>query len=486
MAEEAVQQKDAMEKQTNSNTLSAVPNGEAKSKLEVATVDLGESKSLSIGKKTLSPEGKALNSAAITQNQKATMATDIAAAEQWDSGALGGNYLNQQVETDNQQLSQAEAGQSLATAEKAESLKPKQSIRNDATKKTQRQLALQAKSIIYPDIQKQLVTKPDKPSAKGFKKDLDKHKENSKAVRSPAMEPQATKSLDENSAVTASRMAQNTDSQSAAPNSPKNKTTKLGSVKPHDSKTKAVLASGKDDTTVKSAKTHPPQPLKNTQTEPTSQSKVDDQKTSKPQNQLALTSRGVVQAPKIENPQPDSDKTEQKNVEPQNSIDSNTARDPQIIEKTSENVVIIDSGNESASNNLEPVEISSNETELAINKAQLNQLLAKLTSAYEKGNLQQLLSVLSKDVRSDDGSTRSDLKDGYRKLFNITDMRQMTISSVTWSKKEQFIHGKGEFELRVREKGADTVSSYGGVISLDVENRAGGAVITQLNYDYKR
>jgi len=121
-----------------------------------------------------------------------------------------------------------------------------------------------------------------------------------------------------------------------------------------------------------------------------------------------------------------------------------------------------------------------------INKAQLNDLLAKLTIAYENGNLDQLLSVLSKDVRSNDGSTRRDLKNGYRKLFNITDMRKMTISSVNWSKKKQVIRGEGEFELHVREKGADTITSYGGIISLEVGDSKEGAVITRLNYDYKK
>jgi type II secretory pathway predicted ATPase ExeA len=128
---------------------------------------------------------------------------------------------------------------------------------------------------------------------------------------------------------------------------------------------------------------------------------------------------------------------------------------------------------------------STSKRHIDIDKAQLNDLLARLTTAYENGNLNQLLSVLSKDVRSNDGSTRRDLKNGYRKLFNITDMRKMTISSVNWSKKKRVIQGEGEFELHVREKGADTITSYGGIISLEVDDRAEGAVITRLNYDYK-
>jgi hypothetical protein len=128
---------------------------------------------------------------------------------------------------------------------------------------------------------------------------------------------------------------------------------------------------------------------------------------------------------------------------------------------------------------------STSKRHIDIDKAQLNDLLARLTTAYENGNLNQLLSVLSKDVRSNDGSTRRDLKNGYRKLFNITDMRKMTISSINWSKKKRVIQGEGEFELHVREKGADTITSYGGIISLEVDDRAEGAVITRLNYDYK-
>lgn len=123
--------------------------------------------------------------------------------------------------------------------------------------------------------------------------------------------------------------------------------------------------------------------------------------------------------------------------------------------------------------------------DVSIDQVQLDQLLTKLTSAYEKGNLNQLLSVLSKDVRSNDGTTRRDMKNGYRKLFNITDMRKMTISSVNWSREDRLIRGEGEFELFVREKGADKVTSYGGIINLEVADGADGAVITKLTYDYK-
>jgi type II secretory pathway predicted ATPase ExeA len=151
--------------------------------------------------------------------------------------------------------------------------------------------------------------------------------------------------------------------------------------------------------------------------------------------------------------------------------------------RSSKNVIIV---NPAQVSSVENGTVTTDKTNEDINKAQLNDLLARLTAAYENGNLNQLLSVLSKDVRSNDGSTRRDLKNGYRKLFNITDMRKMTISSVNWSKKKRVIRGEGEFELHVREKGADTITSYGGIISLEVDDSVEGAVITRLDYDYKK
>lgn len=202
-------------------------------------------------------------------------------------------------------------------------------------------------------------------------------------------------------------------------------------------------------------------------------------------SQKSVSVKPVEEQPVIQSQSIESSKPQKSQIKPNTEM-----QPPKPAEKTtiaanstpsraavslSKNVVILNPGQVS------PTE----EAEADINQMQLNALLNNLTSAYEKGNLQELLSVLSNDIRSNDGSTRRDLKNGYRKLFNITDMRKMTISSVNWSKKNRLIHGEGEFTLSVREKGSDKITSYGGIISLDVDHKGEKAVITRLNYDYK-
>ncbi len=331
-----------------------------------------------------------------------------ATEEQWDSGALGGDFLKEQAE---QQIESA----------------AEQVAANDVP-------------VSDPNASK-ISTKPD-----------EQQKQSVTAVQS-----EDTATAKENSAVEKELVV------ASVVTTPK--------AKPKANKSPALTA---------------PQtaPTKDTK----SQSKSADITTSKKTASVTAPAKipSVVEvtgsSPKPQNKSKPKNPTVAKESVPKNPIAPADTTGAAPLTSASGNVAAVNSAQVSA---IDKATAQTSETAEAIDKAQLNELLAKLTAAYEKGNLNQLLGVLSKDVRSNDGATRRDLKNGYRKLFNITDMRKMTISSVNWSKEKQVIHGKGEFELHVREKGADKITSYGGVISLEVDERAEGAVITRLTYDYK-
>ncbi len=123
-------------------------------------------------------------------------------------------------------------------------------------------------------------------------------------------------------------------------------------------------------------------------------------------------------------------------------------------------------------------------TEKDIQAVDLKILLSKLTSAYESGNLRKLVSVFAENARSNDKTSLNAIEDDYRKLFDVTDMRKMMISDIQWKKVKNQMHGTGNFQLVVREKGAGRVTSYDGSIVLDVAQSTRGIVITQFDYRY--
>jgi type II secretory pathway predicted ATPase ExeA len=114
----------------------------------------------------------------------------------------------------------------------------------------------------------------------------------------------------------------------------------------------------------------------------------------------------------------------------------------------------------------------------------LRMLLSTLANAYENGNLQKLISTFATDIYSSDGAGRQQMENDYRRLFNITDNRELTINDITWSQQDKQMLGRGDFQVRIREKGANKYTTYAGKISLAVVKESNNIVIRKLDYDY--
>jgi general secretion pathway protein A len=132
----------------------------------------------------------------------------------------------------------------------------------------------------------------------------------------------------------------------------------------------------------------------------------------------------------------------------------------------------------------EPSIAASQEDNLVISGSDLKSLLSTLARAYENGNLQKLVSTFATDIYSSDGSSREQMERDYRHLFNITDNRQLTIRDITWSQQDKQMLGSGDFQVRIREKGASKYTTYAGKISLAVVKESNNIVIRKLDYDY--
>lgn len=121
-----------------------------------------------------------------------------------------------------------------------------------------------------------------------------------------------------------------------------------------------------------------------------------------------------------------------------------------------------------------------------ISRDDLSALLARLSNAYEKGSLPQLVSNFAPDIYDNDGANRQQLEQQYRQLFTITDKRQLKFQNVTWSAQNKQMLGKGDFEVMIREKGATNHTTYAGIIHFVVARESNTIVIKKLDYDYKQ
>ena len=117
--------------------------------------------------------------------------------------------------------------------------------------------------------------------------------------------------------------------------------------------------------------------------------------------------------------------------------------------------------------------------------SELNTLLHKLSGAYENGDLRQFLSFFAQDAKTNKAKNRRELEQDYRLLFDVTDMRKMSISNMRWSQNNNQMSGQAAFKLLVREKGDNRVLSYNGTLYLKVENGPSGVTIKHLDYNYQ-
>ncbi|NOZ53765.1 MAG: hypothetical protein GXP08_11625 [Gammaproteobacteria bacterium] len=186
-----------------------------------------------------------------------------------------------------------------------------------------------------------------------------------------------------------------------------------------------------------------------------------------------------------------SNTTAPKRLPPQQQIKPKTAAAPKPTSPNNKKAAINTSieKNKTAAqqhgiNNRDSAKISASIPDGHITTAELNTLLSKFMQAYEAGDLTRLVSIFAENMRSNQETNLKNIEEDYRKLFHITDIRKMRISSVRWTETDKRQYGKGKFQLLVREKGAAKVTSYAGNISIDVEKNGQKLLIKTLNYHY--
>lgn len=115
-----------------------------------------------------------------------------------------------------------------------------------------------------------------------------------------------------------------------------------------------------------------------------------------------------------------------------------------------------------------------------IGQPELATLLKRFVFVYQAGDIEQFLNLFASDVRTNAQTSKEGLRDDYERLFSTTDMRQMVLGNVTWEVNDNQANGWGNFEVKVRNAGQESIKAFNGSLTFQVEKIDGRLQIKKL------
>ena len=114
----------------------------------------------------------------------------------------------------------------------------------------------------------------------------------------------------------------------------------------------------------------------------------------------------------------------------------------------------------------------------------LQMIVSQFTGAYKGGDLTRLSSILSDDIKTNDSDDKATLTAQYKKLFSITDDRELKFTNVSWQTHIGSAAGEGKFEATILEKGRVKPQIFAGTFTMNIEQRNAQLAITDMRYEY--
>lgn len=115
-----------------------------------------------------------------------------------------------------------------------------------------------------------------------------------------------------------------------------------------------------------------------------------------------------------------------------------------------------------------------------ITQSELAALLNRFVFVYQAGDIDLFLNLFASDVRTNAQTSKAGLRDDYERLFNTTNLRQMVLGKVTWEVNDNNANGWGNFEVKVRNEGQETIKAFNGSLTFHVEKIDGRLLIKKL------
>jgi len=121
-----------------------------------------------------------------------------------------------------------------------------------------------------------------------------------------------------------------------------------------------------------------------------------------------------------------------------------------------------------------------------LNEISLNRLVAQYAVAYQFGDLALLGKLFRDEVRSNDINNKSELETEYKKLFDKTYLRRLTLQDVEWSIVGDELLGEGVFNVSFKERATSQSGKYTGTIVFHVKKENKKYQFTELYYNYEK
>jgi hypothetical protein len=115
-----------------------------------------------------------------------------------------------------------------------------------------------------------------------------------------------------------------------------------------------------------------------------------------------------------------------------------------------------------------------------ISQSELATMLNRFVFVYQAGDIEQFLNLFASDVRTNAQTSKAGLRDDYERLFSTTNLRQMVLGKVTWEVNDNSANGWGNFEVKVRNEGQETIKAFNGSLTFHVEKIDGRLQIKKL------
>lgn len=112
--------------------------------------------------------------------------------------------------------------------------------------------------------------------------------------------------------------------------------------------------------------------------------------------------------------------------------------------------------------------------------AELYDVVNRYTTAYEEGNVKNILSLFSNDAKTNTQNTLNGIQKDYHALFSNTSDRQIFIQDLNWSYSKNYVKGTGTIKTILLSSVNSGVKSSSGKIQFIARKLNGEILITHL------
>lgn len=110
---------------------------------------------------------------------------------------------------------------------------------------------------------------------------------------------------------------------------------------------------------------------------------------------------------------------------------------------------------------------------------ELGGVLARLSGYYKRGDLEGLMSLFDEGARAERGG-KARIRSDYDDLFRTTEVRDLLLWDVAWTRHGDTMRGEGSYRARVLRRGEGSARVYNGSIRIEVVKRNEAPLILGL------